>query len=399
MLVVSNASPFLVSVAFINSESIELFQFNLPPYTPQETRTCPGYAYRVRYVDDPSVILFQGTVGQSTFDALSGRHVFIVKPCQGIKHYVHSPFVFQVASLGLSLRIEEDEPGQVVDPVPAKDTDVYLDLQVTLEFIASPQPTELGIHYKRSVRCPHCGAKGTAHVEHVHECDRCRGVGTIDVTSSLSPFVKQKKLTTCGKCAGHGSIVDPGYECEYCKGEKLLVVDEAVSLHIPRGTSDKEQFKLDGKGNTAFGTKRDASHVGDLIVNLKRSPHVTFNRSGDDLIYLAELSFTESLIGFNFTIPHPDHTRGNISFVKTNGTSAGEVIVYRGGGIVRSEKSQRKVEEAQCISQEEDVMEGGDASTPPFCDRGDLIILTLIHIARHRSSNGSFTKDREKVPS
>jgi DnaJ-class molecular chaperone len=88
---------------------------------------------------------------------------------------------------------------------------------------------------------------------------------------------------------------------------------EKIYLDIPKGTDDGEIIILTGKGHCQQGI------YSDLKVFVKVLPHPYFKRNGLDLIYRQNITFTESICGFSYSILHLNQvslklksSRGNI---------------------------------------------------------------------------------------
>lgn len=73
---------------------------------------------------------------------------------------------------------------------------------------------------------------------------------------------------------------------------------EKLYVKVTQGIDNDEIIYLKGKGHVTQNTK------GDVKLQVKITPHDTFKRKGMDLIFTKQISFKESLVGFDFTVDH-----------------------------------------------------------------------------------------------
>lgn len=73
---------------------------------------------------------------------------------------------------------------------------------------------------------------------------------------------------------------------------------EKIYLDIHAGIDDGEILKLKEKGNCTNG------QYSDLKIHIKVLPHEYFERKGLDLIYKKNITFKQSICGFEYTITH-----------------------------------------------------------------------------------------------
>ena len=85
--------------------------------------------------------------------------------------------------------------------------------------------------------------------------------------------------------------------------EKHLVKMEEQQLYIciPQGVNDKEII-ITTISNSQFSEMAQMAQIVHVIVNIK--PHELFQRNGADLTHEKEISFKESLCGFEFSLKH-----------------------------------------------------------------------------------------------
>jgi molecular chaperone DnaJ len=99
-----------------------------------------------------------------------------------------------------------------------------------------------------------------------------------------------------------------------------------ISVRIPAGIDEGYQLRLRGEGEMVS----NGGEAGDLYVVVHIRPHQEFMREGDDLWYVAVITFPQAALGADVTVP----TLEGPTTVKINpGTQAGEVLTLKGKGM------------------------------------------------------------------
>jgi len=131
-------------------------------------------------------------------------------------------------------------------------------------------------------------------------CDKCDGRGNIQQVRSLGLF-QQVFSCSCNTCNGSGNIIDAKSSCKECNGTGSYMKENNASLIIPPGIDEsfKTVFKELGEQ-----PKNSKSSPGDLIFNFNILEHKHFVRKCNDLYYKCDISFIDSVIGKNITIPY-----------------------------------------------------------------------------------------------
>jgi molecular chaperone DnaJ len=100
---------------------------------------------------------------------------------------------------------------------------------------------------------------------------------------------------------------------EIRNGNKIYEETEVIYIDIPEGADHKELIILEHKGNI------NGKYKSDLKIQLGLNPHNVFTRNGMDLCMKCEITFKQSICGFNVIIPHLNgeklklnSSRGNI---------------------------------------------------------------------------------------
>jgi curved DNA-binding protein len=100
-----------------------------------------------------------------------------------------------------------------------------------------------------------------------------------------------------------------------------------VNISIPPGIEDGQQIRYEGMGdNSVLGIR-----PGDLIVNVRISPHPRFKREGRDIILEKRVSVWDAMLGGNLTIETLDKKTLNITVPA--GTQPDTVLSCRNEGL------------------------------------------------------------------
>ncbi|MCR5394988.1 MAG: DnaJ domain-containing protein [Bacteroidales bacterium] len=144
---------------------------------------------------------------------------------------------------------------------------------------------------------------------------------------------------------------------EIAKGvtKKGKIQGEEISIPLPAGVREGQQFKMAGKG---YASQYQGGQPGDLIVNIEEIPDAELMRDQNDLVYNLLLPFTTAALGGPAEVPTLDgRARINIKA----GTQSGSILRLKGKGLPSAEGY----------------------------GRGDLLINVLVYVPEHLS-------DREK---
>jgi len=130
--------------------------------------------------------------------------------------------------------------------------------------------------------------------------------------------------TSCATCRGTGQeIPDP---CERCFGEGRVRTPATVTVEIPAGVSDGMELRVGGAGNAGLA----GGPSGDLFVRLAVEDSPSFDRRGQDLSTVLDVSVTQATLGARIVIEGID---GEEAVKIEPGTESGTVLRLRGKGI------------------------------------------------------------------
>ena len=128
-------------------------------------------------------------------------------------------------------------------------------------------------------------------------CSICRGSGKTNFHNG--PFVI---IQNCVSCNGIGIVPSINTSCFNCHGNGSTSYEKACTVKIPKGTISGTSFMFAELGEQP---KKRGEIAGDLLIEIIVTNDI-FNRQGNDLIYTQTLSFVESIVGKDITIPHYD---------------------------------------------------------------------------------------------
>ncbi|MGA2386669.1 MAG: molecular chaperone DnaJ [Candidatus Bathyarchaeia archaeon] len=201
--------------------------------------------------------------------------------------------------------------------------DLAYDLEITLEEAASGAEKEVEI--PRTERCDVCGGSGAKLGTQAKVCSRCGGAGQVQ-NMQRSAFGTFVQVTVCPQCKGKGRIIET--PCPNCHGTGLVRKRRKITVRVPPGIDEGYQLRLRGEGDMAA----NGGEAGDLYVVVHIKPNQQFLREGDDLWYVAMVTFPQAALGADVTIPTLEGT----TTVKIHpGTQAGEVLTLKGRGMPR----------------------------------------------------------------
>eukprot|EP01114_Cavostelium_apophysatum_P009705 TRINITY_DN2294_c0_g1_i1.p1 TRINITY_DN2294_c0_g1~~TRINITY_DN2294_c0_g1_i1.p1 ORF type:complete len:372 (+),score=70.59 TRINITY_DN2294_c0_g1_i1:158-1273(+) len=199
---------------------------------------------------------------------------------------------------------------------------VEIPLEVTLKDLYLGKTFKIG--HKKQILCPKCRGTGAKDANDVQTCNECNGSGTKVFTQQLGPGFMTQTQRTCDKCGGKGKIVKS--TCPICKGTKVGIEDEVITVYVERGMPD-------GHG-IVFEQENDESPEvtpGDVIFKISTTPHKRFVRVGDDIHMKLNISLLEALVGFTKTVRHLDGHE--VKIANAGVTKPGEILTINGEGM------------------------------------------------------------------
>jgi molecular chaperone DnaJ len=201
--------------------------------------------------------------------------------------------------------------------------DLAYNLEITLEEAA--KGTEKEIEIPRTERCEVCGGSGANPGTSAKTCPRCGGAGKIQNLRKAG-FATYVQVSVCPTCKGKGKIIDS--PCNNCHGAGLVRMRRKITVKVPMGIDEGYQLRLRGEGDMVSSD----GDPGDLyvVVHVRQNPQ--FIREGDDLWYVAVITYPQAALGAEISVP----TLEGPTTVRINpGTQVGSTITLRGKGMPR----------------------------------------------------------------
>jgi len=207
---------------------------------------------------------------------------------------------------------------------PKKGKDIRLDVEITLEEAFAGVQKEFVI--SKNDTCPRCFGSGAEPETKIKECFSCRGTGQVQQVKRtfLGSFTQ---YVICPECGGEG--YRPEKPCNVCKGEGRVKKDETVKVEIPAGVDNNQVIKIEQRGEAG----RRGGKAGDLYVRIFLKAHSMFERKGDDLYILRDITLAQAALGDDIEIPTIEGK--DILLKVPPATESGKVFRVSGKGITR----------------------------------------------------------------
>ena len=204
-------------------------------------------------------------------------------------------------------------------PRPSKGNDLRYDLEVTLEESASG--VEKQIEVPRWETCASCHGSGSKPGKGPVTCSNCKGTGQVRFQQGFFSVSR-----TCGACRGTGRIIsDP---CTACKGDGRLRKVRNLLVRVPAGVDSGSRLRMSGEGDP--GTL--GGPPGDLYIVIDLKEHPVFDRRGNDIYCVMNISFPQAVLGAEIEVPTLE---GTANLRIPPGTPSGKAFHMKGKGIPR----------------------------------------------------------------
>lgn len=201
---------------------------------------------------------------------------------------------------------------------PRRGSDIQFDMTIDLEDAAIGK--EVQIEIPRSETCATCSGSGSAAGTKPAVCPLCNGTGQIRQTQGFFSITQ-----TCYKCKGAGKIITS--PCKGCGGSGLVVKKRKITVKIPAGVESGSRLKITGEGEQGPG---DGGR-GDLYVMIHIKKHPAFERHGNDILNIIDLSFPLACLGGEIEVPTIMGKRAKMKIPP--GTENGHIFRLKGNGI------------------------------------------------------------------
>jgi molecular chaperone DnaJ len=199
------------------------------------------------------------------------------------------------------------------------------DLQtvVTLSFTEAAFGVRKELQLERMVACDRCLGNGAEPGTAPIACRTCGGTGQLQ-QMRRSIFGTVMTAVPCQTCEGTGQEVPD--KCGQCHGDGRRREPATVAVEVPAGVAEGMELRVGGAGNVG----RAAGPPGDLFVGIRVEPSLAFERRGQDLSAILDLSMTQVTLGADVAV----ETLDGVEHIRIEpGTGSGTVIRLRGKGV------------------------------------------------------------------
>jgi molecular chaperone DnaJ len=198
-----------------------------------------------------------------------------------------------------------------------------LRMATQLSFLEAAFGVRRDLTIERLAVCARCEGNGAEPGTTPTTCRTCGGSGQVEQLRR-SVFGTVMTATPCATCEGTGQEITD--RCSSCSGRGRKQEPATVTVDIPAGVSDGMELRTGGNGNAGVA----GGPPGDLYVVLHVEPSKTFERRGQDLFTVLDISVTQATLGAELEIEGIDQIEG----VKIEaGTESGTVIKLKGRGV------------------------------------------------------------------
>jgi molecular chaperone DnaJ len=198
-----------------------------------------------------------------------------------------------------------------------------LRIRVRLTFPESVFGVEQELDIERLAACTRCDGSGAEPGTSPIACRACGGAGEVQ-SVRRSIFGTVMTATPCVTCGGTGEEIPD--RCEACDGEGRVRASTTVTFDVPAGVLDGMDLRVGGQGNAGVA----GGPPGDLIAGVEVEPSAAFERRGQDLHAVLDVSITQATLGGEIeveTLDGPDRLRID------PGTESGTVLRLKGRGV------------------------------------------------------------------
>lgn len=202
---------------------------------------------------------------------------------------------------------------------PAKGADLQYSLKV--DFLEAVNGVTKTIKIRKSEHCSDCSGTGAKGGTEMATCTACGGTGQISRSGGFFNISQ-----TCANCGGNGQVIKE--RCITCTGTGRTQITRTINVKVPPGVDTGVRLRISAEGEAGI----NGGPSGDLYVSLSVKDHKYFSRNKYDLLYVAEVSFSQLVLGDTLEVPGID---GDETLEIPAGTPSGEIFKLKGKGIRR----------------------------------------------------------------
>jgi molecular chaperone DnaJ len=206
-------------------------------------------------------------------------------------------------------------------PGPASGGDIAARVEVTLQEVLTGASREVSFEAVSS--CERCRGNGAEPGTPIRTCEACGGSGEVREVARVA-FGQVLRTGACPTCGGQGRV--PETPCEECGGEGRTVRERTWEVEVPPGIESGQRIRITGAGHAG----ETGGRSGDLYVQVLVAEDERFERHGQDLVTIVELSATRAILGGTVTVSTLD---GEREVEVSPGAQPGERLVLQGVGL------------------------------------------------------------------
>jgi molecular chaperone DnaJ len=195
--------------------------------------------------------------------------------------------------------------------------------RVRLSFRESVFGVQKEMDVERLAACARCSGSGAEPGTSPIACRSCGGAGEVQ-SVRRSIFGTVMTATPCVTCGGTGEEIPD--RCEDCMGEGRVHASSTVAFDVPAGVLEGMDLRVAGQGNAGMA----GGPPGDLIVGVEVEPSDAFERQGQDLYGVLDVSITQATLGGDIDI---ETVEGSERLRIDPGTESGTVLRLKGKGV------------------------------------------------------------------
>jgi molecular chaperone DnaJ len=198
-----------------------------------------------------------------------------------------------------------------------------LGVRIVLSFREAVFGVRRNLEMERLVTCGRCAGNGAEPGTAPVACRTCNGAGEVQ-SVRRSVFGTVMTSSPCPTCGGAGQEIPD--KCRDCSGQGRRREATTVSVDIPAGVSDGMELRVAGNGHAGVA----GGPAGDLFVGIGVEEAVEFDRRGQDLFTVLDVTVTQAALGGEIqieTLDEPEPIRVEA------GTESGTVVRLKGKGV------------------------------------------------------------------
>lgn len=204
---------------------------------------------------------------------------------------------------------------------PAKGANIRTSVRLTFEEACFGVEKEIELTLKEE--CETCKGSGAKPGSQPETCKKCNGKGQVVMTQQ-SFFGVVRNVQTCPDCHGTGKIIKD--KCPDCYGTGYVSRKQTLPVSIPAGIKDGQCVRIREKGEPG----QNGGPRGDLLIEAIVSNHPVFQRDGDDIYSVVNISYARAALGGDIRIKT---IHGDVIYTVKPGTQTNTRVRLKNKGV------------------------------------------------------------------